>query len=178
MRPASTASSCCSEIDAIANVFATAARRDASNRDEVVETVGAAAGMRPQFLTGEVEGRLTYLAVHRCYGWSANRVLLIDIGGGSMEIVLGRDAEPDLAVSLPLGAGRLTCTFLADDPPTRAQLKVLRQHIRHTVREGHRPGAPGGAYRPGRSRPRRPPSSSPASPAAHRSAKGRSFDGH
>lgn len=116
-------------------VFATAAIRDARNRDEIVDTVETAAGVRPQFLSGENEGRLTYLAVHRWYGWSANRVLLIDIGGGSMEIVLGRDAEPDLAVSLPLGAGRLTREFLPDDPPTAAQLKALRQHIRHTVRE-------------------------------------------
>jgi exopolyphosphatase/guanosine-5'-triphosphate,3'-diphosphate pyrophosphatase len=116
-------------------VFATAAIRDAHNRDDVVDTVESAAGVRPQFLSGEDEGRLTYLAVHRWYGWSANRVLLIDIGGGSMEIVLGRDAEPDLALSLPLGAGRLTRAFLPDDPPTPAQLKALRQHIRHTVRE-------------------------------------------
>jgi exopolyphosphatase/guanosine-5'-triphosphate,3'-diphosphate pyrophosphatase len=52
-----------------------------------------------------------------------------------MEIALGRDAEPELAVSLPLGAGRLTRTFLPDDPPTASQVKQLRQHIRDTVRE-------------------------------------------
>lgn len=116
-------------------VFATAAIRDAANRGEVIDIVEREAGVRPQFLSGEDEARLTYLAVHRWYGWSANRVLLIDIGGGSMEIVLGRDAEPDLAVSLPLGAGRLTRAFLPDDPPSPAQLKALRQHIRQTVRE-------------------------------------------
>jgi exopolyphosphatase/guanosine-5'-triphosphate,3'-diphosphate pyrophosphatase len=116
-------------------VFATAAIRDAVNRGEVIDLVEREAGVRPQFLSGEDEARLTYLAVHRWYGWSANRVLLIDIGGGSMEIVLGRDAEPDLAVSLPLGAGRLTRAFLPDDPPSRAQLKALRQHIGDTVRE-------------------------------------------
>lgn len=116
-------------------VFATAAIRDAANRDEVIDLVEREAGVRPQFLSGEDEARLTYMAVHRWYGWSANRVLLLDIGGGSMEIVLGRDAEPDLALSLPLGAGRLTRAFLPDDPPTPAQLKALRQHIGHTVRE-------------------------------------------
>jgi exopolyphosphatase / guanosine-5'-triphosphate,3'-diphosphate pyrophosphatase len=52
-----------------------------------------------------------------------------------MEIVLGRDAEPDLVVSLPPGAGRPTRAFLPDDPPSPAQLKALRQHIRHTVQE-------------------------------------------
>jgi exopolyphosphatase/guanosine-5'-triphosphate,3'-diphosphate pyrophosphatase len=50
------------------------------------------------------EARLIYLAVHQWYGWSAGRLLILDIGGGSMEIVLGRDAEPELAMSLPLGA--------------------------------------------------------------------------
>jgi exopolyphosphatase/guanosine-5'-triphosphate,3'-diphosphate pyrophosphatase len=77
---------------------------------------------------------LTYLAVHRWYGWSAGRLLLLDIGGGSMEIVLGRDAEPQLAISLPLGAGRLTREMLPDDPPSRAQFKAMRRHIRDTLR--------------------------------------------
>ena len=116
-------------------VFATAAIRDAGNCDEVLDCVQAATTVRPQYLTGEDEGRLTYLAVHHWYGWSANRILLIDIGGGSMEIVLGRNADPDLAVSLPLGAGRLTRAYLPDDPPTSRQVKQLRAHIRATVRE-------------------------------------------
>jgi exopolyphosphatase/guanosine-5'-triphosphate,3'-diphosphate pyrophosphatase len=83
--------------------FATSAIREAANRDEVVERIAQVAGVCPQFLSGEYEARLTYLAVHRWYGWSVGRILMLDIGGGSMEIVLGRDAEPDLAVSLPLG---------------------------------------------------------------------------
>jgi exopolyphosphatase/guanosine-5'-triphosphate,3'-diphosphate pyrophosphatase len=116
-------------------VFATAAIRDASNREEVLDRIEDAAKVRPQYLGGEDEARLTYLAAHRWYGWSANRILLLDIGGGSMEIALGRDAEPELAVSLPLGAGRLTRMFLRDDPPSAAQVKRLRQHIRATVRE-------------------------------------------
>jgi len=51
-----------------------------------------------------------------------------------MEIVLGRDAEPQLAISLPLGAGRLTREMLPDDPPSRAQFKAMRRHIRDTLR--------------------------------------------
>ncbi|WP_084628544.1 hypothetical protein [Amycolatopsis nigrescens] len=115
--------------------FVTAAVRDATNRDEVIDRIEAVSGVRPQFLTGEQEARLTYLAAHRWYGWSAGRLLLIDIGGGSMELVLGRDAEPELAISLPLGAGRLTRAFLAGDPPTRGQLKALRRHVRETLCE-------------------------------------------
>ncbi len=116
-------------------LYATAAVRDATNRVEIVERIERAAGVRPQFLSGEDEARLTYLAAHRWYGWSANRLILLDIGGGSMEIVLGRDAEPDLAISLPLGAGRLTRAFLPDDPPSTQQIKELRRHVRETVRE-------------------------------------------
>ena len=116
-------------------VFATAAIRDAINRDDVLDRVAEATQIRPECLSGEDEARLTYHAVHRWYGWSANRILLIDIGGGSMEIALGRDAEPDLAVSLPLGAGLLTRTMLPDDPPTRRQVKAARSYIRATVRE-------------------------------------------
>jgi exopolyphosphatase/guanosine-5'-triphosphate,3'-diphosphate pyrophosphatase len=115
--------------------FATSAIRDAANRDEVVERIAQVSGVCPQFLSGEYEARLTYLAVHRWYGWSAGRILMLDIGGGSMEIVLGRDAEPDLAVSLPLGAGRLTRQFLPDDPPGVEQVKRLRRHVRDTLGE-------------------------------------------
>src|SRR3954463_660247 len=115
--------------------FATSVVRDAANCDEIVARLERDAGVAPQLLSGEDEAWLTYLAVRRWYGWSAGRLLLLDIGGGSMEIVLGRDAEPELAVSLPLGARRLTGELLPDDPPSSAQVKRLRQHIRATVRE-------------------------------------------
>ncbi|OLR92772.1 Ppx/GppA phosphatase family protein [Actinokineospora bangkokensis] len=116
-------------------VFATSAVRDAANRDEVVAAVREATGLRPQFLTGEDEARLTYHAAHRWYGWSAGRLLLLDIGGGTLEVVLGRDAEPELAMSLPLGAGRMTRRFLHSDPPTGKQLRKLGKHVRTGLRE-------------------------------------------
>lgn len=115
--------------------FATSAVRDASNRAEIAARLRDEAGIQPRFLTGEDEARLTYLAVRRWYGWSAGRLLVLDIGGGSMEIALGRDAQPELAVSLPLGAGRLTRAFLPDDPPSKRQLRELRRHSRSTLRE-------------------------------------------
>jgi len=115
--------------------FATAAVRDATNREQIVERIAEDAGVKPQFLSGEDEARLTYLAAHRWYGWSAGRLLVLDIGGGSMEIVLGRDAEPEVAISLPLGAARLTRAFLPDDPPSTKQLKEMRRHVHDTLRE-------------------------------------------
>ena len=115
--------------------FVTAAIRDAANREQVLDQIEAATGVRPQFLSGVQEARLTYLAVHRWYGWSAGRLLLLDIGGASMEIALGRDATPELAISLPLGARRLTEEFLTSDPPGRKQIKAARHHIRDTLGE-------------------------------------------
>lgn len=117
-------------------VFGTSAIRDANNRAEIIELIERDCGVCPDFLSGEQEARLTYLAVHRWYGWSARRLLMLDIGGGSMEIVLGRDAVPEFAVSLPLGAGRLTRRFLAqEDPPSDAQLTVLHRHVKDNLRE-------------------------------------------
>ncbi|MFD9962304.1 hypothetical protein [Amycolatopsis sp. NPDC058986] len=115
--------------------FVTAAVRDAVNRAEIIDRIEQRSGVRPQFLSGEEEGRLTYFAARRWYGWSAGRLLLADIGGGSMELVLGRDVEPELATSLPLGAGRLTREFLTSDPPTRRELTTLRGHVRTTLGE-------------------------------------------
>jgi exopolyphosphatase/guanosine-5'-triphosphate,3'-diphosphate pyrophosphatase len=116
-------------------VFTTSAVRDAPNRDAVLDRLEAEAGVRPRFISGVDEGRLTYLAVRQWYGWQAGSQLVLDIGGGSMEIVSGRDAEPELSLSLPLGAGRLTRAFLPDDPPTPEQLAALRWHIGATLRE-------------------------------------------
>ena len=117
-------------------VFTTSAVRDAANRDTILDRVEAEAGVRPQFLSGVDEGRLTYLAVHQWYGWSAGRQLVLDIGGGSMEIVFGRDAKPELSISLPLGAGRLTRAFFPDDElPSHGQLAALRGHVKATLRE-------------------------------------------
>ncbi|MEV4313884.1 hypothetical protein [Actinocrispum sp. NPDC049592] len=115
--------------------FVTAAIRDAVNREEVIDRIHAGSGIRPQYLTGEEEATLTYFAAHRWYGWSSSPMLLMDIGGGSMELVLGRDVLPELAISLPLGAGRLTREFLAADPPARKQLKALGRHVRSTLSE-------------------------------------------
>jgi exopolyphosphatase / guanosine-5'-triphosphate,3'-diphosphate pyrophosphatase len=115
--------------------FVTAAIRDAGNREDVLDRILDETGIRPQYLTGEQEARLTYLAVRSWYGWQTGSLLNIDIGGGSMELAFGRDAVPELAVSLPLGAGRVSAEFLLPDPPSNAQIKELRRHVRRQVRE-------------------------------------------
>jgi exopolyphosphatase/guanosine-5'-triphosphate,3'-diphosphate pyrophosphatase len=115
--------------------FVTAVIRDAPNREQVLDSVEELAGLRPQFLSGEQEARLTYAAVRRWFGWSSGRILLLNIGGGTLEIVLGRDAEPDLAISLPLGVRPMTRAFLVSDPTPSVELKRLRRHVRNTLGE-------------------------------------------
>ena len=98
------ASSGCVELMA----FATSAVRDAKNSEDVLARVLAETGVTLQVLSGKDESRLTFLAVRRWYGWSAGRIINIDIGGGSLELSNGVVEEPEAALSLPLGAGRLT----------------------------------------------------------------------
>jgi exopolyphosphatase/guanosine-5'-triphosphate,3'-diphosphate pyrophosphatase len=109
--------------------FATSAMRDASNSVAVLNRVHAETGVKLEVLSGEEEAILTFLAVRRWCGWSAGRLLMVDVGGGSLEIASGMDEEPDVAVSLPLGAGRLTRFWLTHDPPRRRELDTLREHI-------------------------------------------------
>ncbi|MCF1506431.1 Ppx/GppA phosphatase family protein [Streptomyces glomeratus] len=113
--------------------FATSAVREASNADDVLARVKDATGVELQVLTGEEEARLTFLAARRWFGWSAGKLLVLDIGGGSLEIAYGIDEEPDAAVSLPLGAGRLTAGWLPGDPPAPEDVRALRRHVRAQI---------------------------------------------
>ncbi|MEU6864802.1 Ppx/GppA phosphatase family protein [Streptomyces sp. NPDC046876] len=126
--------------------FATSAVREATNADEVLARVKAETGVDLPILSGEDEARLTFLAARRWFGWSAGKLLVLDIGGGSLEIAYGIDEDPDAAVSLPLGAGRLTSGWLPGDPPDPADVRALRRHARaqiaRTVGEFARFGAP------------------------------------
>lgn len=108
--------------------FATSAVRDAANSAQVLKRVARQTGVDLIVLTGEDEARLTFLAVRRWYGWSAGRLLGLDIGGGSLEIAGGVDEEPDVAISVPLGAGRTSRRFLRGDPPDKQQMTRLREH--------------------------------------------------
>ncbi|MGE7387492.1 Ppx/GppA family phosphatase [Streptomyces sp. NPDC004126] len=126
--------------------FATSAVREAPNADEVLARVKEETGIDLPVLSGEDEARLTFLAVRRWFGWSAGKLLVLDIGGGSLEIAFGIDEDPDAAVSLPLGAGRLTSAWLPGDPADPADVRALRRHVRaqiaRTVGEFSRFGAP------------------------------------
>jgi exopolyphosphatase/guanosine-5'-triphosphate,3'-diphosphate pyrophosphatase len=109
--------------------FATSAVRDAANCEDVLARVRAETGVDLQVLAGVDESRLTFLAVRRWFGWSAGRIIDLDIGGGSLELSSGVDEEPDVALTLPLGAGRLTREWLPDDPPGRRRVEMLRDWL-------------------------------------------------
>jgi len=113
--------------------FASSAVREAPNGDAVLARVLEETGVELQVLSGEDESRLTFLAVRRWFGWSSGRLLVVDIGGGSLELAAGIDEVPDAALSLPLGAGRLTRASLTTDPPEPAQVKALRKHVRADI---------------------------------------------
>ena len=119
--------------------FATSAIREAPNGEEVLLRVREQTGVRLEVLSGEDEARLTFLAARRWFGWSSGTLLVVDIGGGSLELAAGMDEEPDAAVSLPLGAGRLTRDLLPGNPPGAEVVRAARREIRQRLAGAARP---------------------------------------
>jgi exopolyphosphatase/guanosine-5'-triphosphate,3'-diphosphate pyrophosphatase len=113
--------------------FATSAVREATDSAAVLQAVRDEAGVDLRVLPGEDEARLTFLAVRRWFGWSAGRLLCLDIGGGSLELAAGIDEEPEVALSVPLGAGRLTRDRLQGDPPRKKDVEAVRAYAREQV---------------------------------------------
>lgn len=75
------------------------------------------------------------MAARRWYGWSSGRLLVVDIGGGSLELAVGVNESADIALSLPLGASRLTKSHLEGDPFTKKSIRNLRDHIEAQLSE-------------------------------------------
>ena len=119
--------------------FATSAIREAPNGDEVLAFVKERTGVGLDVLSGPDEAKLTFLAIRRWFGWSAGTLLMVDIGGGSLELARGLDEDPDVAVSLPLGAGRVTRDLLAGDPPSSATVREARRRVRALLAKEMRP---------------------------------------
>jgi exopolyphosphatase/guanosine-5'-triphosphate,3'-diphosphate pyrophosphatase len=126
--------------------FATSAVREAVNGEDVLTHVVTATGVDIEVLSGEDEARLTFLAVRRWFGWSAGRLAVFDIGGGSLEIAGGTNEAPDVAWSLPLGAARMAREYFAKGSPSDDDVRQLRRKIRADIARdaGHllRSGAP------------------------------------
>ncbi|MBV9207518.1 MAG: Ppx/GppA family phosphatase [Actinobacteria bacterium] len=124
--------------------FATSAVREADNGEQVLARIREQTGAQINVMTGEEEARLTFLAARRWFDWSSGRLLVIDIGGGSLEIASGIDEEPDAVASLPLGAGRLTRDWFVlspagsspradSSPPSSQEVRGVRRHVRAEI---------------------------------------------
>ena len=113
--------------------FATSAIRDAKNGTKIIAEINEKHGIELEILEGDDEAAMTFLAVRRWLGWSAGKLLVLDIGGGSLEIALGIDENPEATISLPLGAARLTRDYLNGNPYSSKSIKVLEKHVQETL---------------------------------------------
>ncbi|MEO8659071.1 MAG: Ppx/GppA phosphatase family protein [Bryobacteraceae bacterium] len=108
---------------------ATSAIRDASNQAEFLERASQAVGTQVEIISGTEEARLIHLGVQDRWPHPKHRILIIDVGGGSAEVIAGEDLKQEEAFSRQLGAVRLTEGFLRSDPPTSQQLHQLAEFI-------------------------------------------------
>jgi len=115
--------------------FATSALREARNGNEIISSINSEFDIDLQVLSGDEEARITFLAARRWFGWSSGRLLMVDIGGGSLEMAVGVNEVPDIALSLPLGASRLTKSHLEDDPYSKKSIRNLRDYIESKIAE-------------------------------------------
>jgi exopolyphosphatase/guanosine-5'-triphosphate,3'-diphosphate pyrophosphatase len=108
---------------------ATSAIRDTRNQREFLERASEAVGTHVEIISGREEARLIHLGVQSVWPQNGKRVIILDIGGGSGEIVAAEDGRLIEAYSKPLGAVRLREIFLQDDPPTPRQLHQMQEFI-------------------------------------------------
>ncbi len=116
--------------------FATSAVREAVNGEQVLARIRKQTGAQINVMTVQEEARLTFLAARRWFGWSSGRLLMIDIGGGSLEVASGIDEEPEVVASMPVGAGRLTRDWISRDPPSPQEVRRMRKHVRAEIARG------------------------------------------
>ena len=123
---------------------ATSAARDATNRREFFDAAERVVGVRPELLAGEEEGSLSFAGATAELDPAGAPWLVVDIGGGSTELVSGpaRDGGPAAVRSLDVGCVRLTERFLLADPPSPASQEKARAHVRSLLHEA-RAVAPG-----------------------------------
>jgi exopolyphosphatase/guanosine-5'-triphosphate,3'-diphosphate pyrophosphatase len=119
--------------------FATAAVREARNRDDFISLVQDRTGPKLELVSALDEGRLTHRSVARVFDLSHGTAAVMDIGGGSMEVVFSQNGVITENSSMPLGAVRLTERFGGADAASGPNYKKLRKHVEREVREHVRP---------------------------------------
>jgi len=114
-------------------VVATSAVREATNGAAFLALVREHTGLKVRVLEGSDEARLSFLSALAHFDLASGRAVVMDIGGGSLEVVLSADGLIDRLISLPMGAIRMTEQFLAGDTPERG-MRRLRKHVRRELR--------------------------------------------
>jgi exopolyphosphatase / guanosine-5'-triphosphate,3'-diphosphate pyrophosphatase len=119
-----------SRLDVVGvRAVATSAVRDAGNQQEFLERAEAALGTSVEIISGPEEARLIHLGVEARWPRPKERTLIVDVGGGSAELIISQAGQLIDAVSKPLGAVRLTQVFLNTDPPTAGELHRIHAYI-------------------------------------------------
>jgi exopolyphosphatase / guanosine-5'-triphosphate,3'-diphosphate pyrophosphatase len=108
---------------------ATSAVRDAGNQAEFIQRVSTALGSNVEIISGAEEARLIHLGVEARWPRPKERTLIVDVGGGSAELIVSQNGQLLDSVSKPLGAVRLTEVFLKTDPPTPEEIRLLQAYI-------------------------------------------------
>lgn len=127
--------------------IATSALRDAGNREELAALLGDAIGEPVRFIDGREEARLVFAGVRASVALGPGHTMLLDLGGGSLEVALADERGLRWGDSLPLGAGRLTAQVLRHDPPKRDERGEVRRRVLEAIaplvdrmeRDGTRP---------------------------------------
>ncbi len=113
---------------------ATSAVREAQNGPEFIFDIFKKTKVKVRIISGEEEGRLVFLASHSRRDIQKGNVLTIDIGGGSMELVLGNKKQILVNNCFPLGVARLTDLYFKKDPPTPGEIRRLERHILEEIK--------------------------------------------
>lgn len=114
-------------------VAATSAVREAANGEDFLERVAGEIGFYPQVVSGEEEARLIYLAALHSVNFEGGRTLVLDIGGGSVELAMGAGSQVEWAVSEKLGVLRMTERFVGSDPLVARDERRLVGHVREIM---------------------------------------------
>ncbi len=108
---------------------ATSAVRDASNQDEFLQRTSNALEVKVEIISGPEEARLIHLGVEARWPRPKERTLIVDVGGGSAELIISQNGQLIDAVSKPLGAVRLSEVFIESDPPHAEELRRMNAYI-------------------------------------------------
>ena len=111
---------------------ATSATRDATNRNIFIDGVKERLGIEPEVISGDEEARLSFAGATREFSRTDGPFLVVDIGGGSTEFVLGTDSV-DTAISVNIGCVRMTERHFHNDPPTADEVALARHDIQNAI---------------------------------------------